>query len=73
MSKYIVSICDDDKLPYIIGVGAKNMEEAEQRFITRITNKYECLSVTSDWEDLCEDAFSHEIYISDPYDIEEFS
>ena len=71
MSKYLISISDSDKMPYILDVYAKNMEEAEDKFINKISDIY-ALDISGDWKDFCEDATDHEIYIGEIYNIEEF-
>lgn len=71
MNKYIVSVCDSDKIPYILDVYAKDMEEAEDKFINKISDIY-ALDIIEDWCEFCDNAMDHEIYIGEVYNIEEF-
>ena len=72
MSKYIVPICEEDSgYPYVISTSARNMEEAEERFMHRLTNKWD-LEVSADWNDFCDNALSSGYYIGEVSDIEEF-
>lgn len=72
MSKYVVPIYEEDsECPYIISTSARNLEEAEDRIMHRLTNKWD-LEISADWDDFCNNTFNAGYYIGEVSDIEEF-
>lgn len=71
MNKYLISVCDKD-FPEIISVSARSMEDAENKFMEILTNKFNIEDPYYLWDDFCEDLYEHEIYLGEIMDIEEF-
>lgn len=70
MNKYLLPVCDE-WFPYIVSTSARNMEEAENRLMSKLVGQYD-LDVPADWDDFCEIAANSQLYIGELRDIEEF-
>lgn len=71
MSKYLLAVCFPEEIPQIIGTHARNMDDAENRFMHSITESCD-LDVASDWDEFLEIAYNADILIGEINSIEEF-
>jgi len=70
MTKYLLPINDSHDL-YIDCVTAKEFKDAEERFIERLQDVYNC-ELPLDWDDALVELDEKGIWVGDIYDIEEF-